>query len=222
MTLTAQARWSGALVLATLALAGCSSVSRGSLEAVRLAVHGESVHPTAASVASTPYYQMQADGPDGGAVLILASTDGGRLGWYGSGKDIVLTRDGLVVKTVGLSQDLESSTFIGDDPFHAGLQKLASPRDAQRRLDWSPGYRYGLVAHSHLEPRGIEQVDILGTVHALRRVDETLTVTDAGTTLHNRYWIDPADGFIWKSRQYVAPGLPLELTQLRPYRVATP
>ena len=222
MKFAARMRWSVTIALASIAIAGCTSVSRGSLEAVRLAVHGESVHPTADSVAATPYYQMQVNGPQGEAILILAGDDDGRLGWYGSGKDIVVTRDGLVVKTAGLPQDLDGSAFVGPDPFHDGLHILTGARDATRRLDWSPGYRYGNVAQSHLEPRGMEDVEILGTVHRLRRVDETLRVASIGSTLHNRYWVDPTDGFIWKSRQYVAPGLPLELIQLRPYRHGAP
>jgi hypothetical protein len=42
----------------------------------------------------------------------------------------------------------------------------------------------------------------------------------AGFAGVNHYWVDPADGFIWKSHQFVAPGLPLDLVQLRPYRDA--
>lgn len=177
---------------------------------------GESVHPTAASVAATPYFQMQANGSAGEAILVLASADRGRLGWYGSGNDIVFTRDGLVVKTVGLPQNLDGLAFPTGNPFESGLQRLHGPLDYTRRMDWSPGYRYGVVVQARLEPQGMEDVDILGTVHHLRRVDEELK----GSGLHvtNRYWVDPADGFIWKSRQYIAPDFPLELILLRPYR----
>lgn len=205
-----------ALVLA--ALTACSSVSRGSLESLRLAMRRETVHPTAASVAATPYFQLQANGPDGEAILILTHVANGELGWYGAGRDAVFTRDGLVVKTVGLPQDLESTAFPGDDPFHDGLQHLTAPVTYTRRVDWSPGYRYGIELRATLEPKSIEEVDILGTVHRLRRVDEHVTVPSLGASMTNRYWVDPADGFIWKSRQYVAPGLPLELIQLQPYR----
>lgn len=212
----------GGVALAALALAGCSSVSRGSLETVRLAIQGEKVEPTAASVAATPYFQLQVNAPGGEAILILARVEHGQLGWYGSGHDIVYTRDGLVVKTVGLPQNLDDSAFPAENPFQAGLQHLRGPMDYTRRMDWSPGYRYGVIVNAHLEPKGLEDVDILGTVHSLRRVDEKLSAPGLGIHMTNRYWIDPADGFIWRSTQYVAPGVPLELIQLQPYRETAP
>jgi hypothetical protein len=206
------------MVSGLLALAGCSSVSRGSLESVRLALRRESLHPTPGSVDATPYYQLQANGPDGDAILILARVEDGRLGWYGAEQEVVFTRDGLVVKTIGLPQNLDDSGFPGSNPFHEGLQRLAAPVDYTRRMDWSPGYRYGVIAQAHLEPKALEDVDILGTVRRLRRIDERVSLPAAGGTMNNRYWIDPSDGFIWKSRQYVAPGFALELIQLRPFR----
>ncbi|NID03401.1 hypothetical protein HBF26_00770 [Luteibacter jiangsuensis] len=211
----------GGIGLLLTALTACSSVSRGSLESLRLAVRRETVHPTPASVAATPYFQMQANGPDGEAILILARVADGELGWYGAGRDAVFTRDGLVVKTVGLPQDLDGTNFPAGNPFHDGLQHLSAPVTYSRRVDWSPGYRYGIALTATLEPKAIEDVDILGTVHRLRRIDEHVSAPALGVSMTNRYWIDPADGFVWKSRQYVAPGLPLELIQLQPYREST-
>lgn len=212
----------GGMGLALAALTACSSVSRGSLESVRLAMRRETVHPTAASVAATPYFQLQANGPDGEAILILARVGNGELGWYGTGHDAVFTRDGLVVKTIGLPQNLDHSALPAANPFHEGLQHLDAPVDYTRRVDWSPGYRYGIELKARLEPKGIEDVDILGTVHRLRRMDEHVSAPSLGVSMTNRYWVDPTDGFIWKSRQYVAPGLPLELIQLQPYRDTPP
>lgn len=203
-----------ALVLALLA--GCSTVSLGSVESVRLAFGGDKVDATPESVAASPYFQLQANSPAGEAILILAKTEQGELGWYGGNHDIVFTRDGVVAHTVGLPQNLDASAFPAENPFHAGLQRLAGPVSYTRRMDWSPDYRYGVILQATLEPKGLENVEILGKVHRLRRFDESLTAR--GVHLSNRYWVDPDDGFIWKSRQFVAPGYPLELIQLRPYR----
>jgi hypothetical protein len=212
----------GGMTLVAIVAAGCSSVSRGSLESVRLAIQGEKVEPTAASVAATPYFQLQVNAPGGEAILILARAEHGLLGWYGSGHEIVYTRDGLVVKTVGLPQNLDDSAFATENPFRTGLQHLDVPLGYTRRMDWSPGYRYGVIMNARLEPKGLEDVQILGTAHSLRRVDEDLSAPGLGIHMSNRYWVDPEDGFIWKSRQYIAPGVSLELIQLRPYRETTP
>jgi hypothetical protein len=198
------------------ALAACSAVSSGSVQAIRLAVHGESVHPTAESVAASPYYQLQANGPDGEAILVLGKVEDGKLGWYGQGDDILFTRDGVLVKTVGLPQNLGAMALSGAaDPFATGLQHVNAPMSYMRTVDWSPGYRYGVVMQATLTPESTDNVEILGTTHHLRRYDEHLSGPAGSYT--NRYWVDPADGFIWKSRQYVAPGFPIELIALRPY-----
>jgi hypothetical protein len=183
-------------------------------------MQGEKVKPTAASVAAEPYFQLQANAPGGEAILILAGVERGQLAWYGSAHDIVFTRDGLLVKTVGLPQNLDSTMFPSDNPFRTGLQQLHAPLEYTRRMDWSPGYRYGVVMHARLEPGALEDVEILGSVRHLRRVDEHLSAP--GMHMTNHYWVDPVDGFIWKSKQYATPDYPLELIQLRPYREAAP
>lgn len=186
------------------------------MEAIRLAVHGETVHPTAESVAASPYYQLQANGPEGEAILVLGKVEDGRLGWYGRGDDIVFTRDGMLIKTVGLPENLDATALEGaENPFASGLQHVTAPQSYTRTMDWSPGYRYGVVMQATLSPGAMDDITILGVRHHVRRYDEQLSGPAGSFT--NHYWVDPADGFIWKSRQYVAPGFALELIQLRPY-----
>ena len=216
--------WRASLRLAALAaaswiVAGCTDVSLGSVDTIRQAVGGGTeVHPTAASVAAEPYYQLQVQAPDGDAILLLASVQGDLQGWFGPDGQAVFLRHGVLVKTVGLEANLDHVAFDGGDPFAAGLQHVQAPVAYRRVLDWSPGYRYGISAVVQLEPRDVENVEILGEVHRLRRYDEHVRAD--GFDVTNRYWVDPADGFIWKSRQHVAPGQTLELIQLRPYREA--
>lgn len=206
-----------ALAAASCAATACTDVSMGSMESVRQAIGGgTSVRPTAASVAAEPYYQLEVTAPGGEAVLLLASVSGDVQGWYGPDGQALFLRHGVLVRTVGLEENLDGATFDGSDPFATGLQHVQAPVAYRRVLDWSPGYRYGIVADATLEPLGVEDVDILGQVHRLRRYDER--VRAHGFDVVNRYWADPVDGFIWKSRQHAAPGQTLELVQLRPYR----
>ena len=160
--------------------------------------------------------------PGGEAILILGSVEGDLEGWYGRQGTAVFLRDGVVVRTVGLPQNLDATRWPASDPFAAGLQTLHAPMEDSRVLDWSPGYRYGVGVRGQLIPAGTERVDILGTVHALRRVDERVDDRAAGFKGTNHYWVDPADGFIWKSHQLIAPGLALDLTVLRRYRKPHP
>jgi hypothetical protein len=62
-----------------------------------------------------------------------------------------------------------------------------------------------------LTPAGHEQISILDTIHDVLRVDEQLSAPALHYRATNHYWVDPRDGFIWKSEQQVAPGLALQL-----------
>jgi len=215
-------RW-GVAALLTL-LAGCASTKYGrAVDAVKLAMHGRHPEvPSAAAVNAKPYFQMQAVSPDGSAVLIFGGAEGDLQGWYGSGGDALFLDHGLVVRTIGLRGNLDDTRWPAGNPFRDGLQHLEGAVETTRIVDWSPGYRYGITATSRLVPARMESVSILGTVHQLRRIDETLSVPEVGFVAQNTYWVDPSDGFVWRSHQVIAPGFPLDLLALRPYRGGKP
>jgi hypothetical protein len=214
--------WRRALLawpLLLLGIHGCTDLSKSSISAVKLAVHhAPRVEPTATEVAAKPYFQLEATSPDGSAVLILGNVDGHREAWYGAHQVVVFIEHGRIVQTVGLSQNLDGLRLPADDPFAHGLQTLATPVNYSFDKDWSPGYRYGVQVDARLIPAGREQISILGTTHQVLRVDEQINVPIAHLRATNHYWVDPQDGFVWKSEQQVAPGLTLQLVQLRPYR----
>jgi hypothetical protein len=209
--------------LLLLGVHGCTDLSRSSIDAMKLAVHeSPSVEPSADEVAAKPYYQLEATSPQGSAVLILGNVDGHREAWYGTHQTVVFIEHGRVVQTVGLSQNLDGLHLPANDPFVRGLQTLAAPMEYSRDEDWSPGYRYGVHVEARLTPAGSEQITILGTTHQVLRVDEQLSAPAAHYRATNHYWVDPQDGFVWKSEQQVVPGLTLKLLQLRPYREKQP
>lgn len=205
-----------------LSLAGCTDASRSSVDAIRLLARGQAkVKPTAQDVAAKPYYQLHAITANGDAVLILGNVDGQRELWYGRDGAVVALQNGRVTQTIGLPQNLDGSRMpAASDPFVIGLQKLEAPLTYQREDDWSPGYRYGIAVTATLRPSGMTDIDILGTSHHVMLVTEELKTSAGGFHASNRYWVDPADGFVWKSEQSVMPGLTFKLEQLRPYRGA--
>lgn len=208
-------------------LFGCASTETSSyhnlVETTRLAMHrARPGEPTAASVQAKPFFQLRAVSPDGQAVMNLGGDENGFQGWYGNGGDAIFLEHGQIVRTIGLRQNLDDSRWPDANPFAAGLQTLGASFDGERIIDWSPGYRYGLSEKEHLTVAGMEDVTILGTIHHLRRIDERVSVPAVGFTAENHYWVDPADGFVWKSQQVVAPGLRLDLTELKPYRKNAP
>lgn len=209
--------------LLLLGLHGCTDLSHSAIDTMKLAAHPHPhVLPTAAEVAAKPYYQLQVTSPQGSAVMILGNLDGHREAWYDPHQAIVFIEHGRIVQTVGLAQNLDGLQLPASDPFAHGLQTLTAPVDYSFSTDWSPGYRYGVHVDARLIPVGSEQITILGTPHQVLRVDEQLSAPAAHYRAVNHYWVDPQDGFVWKSEQQVAPGLALQLVQLRPYREQQP
>ena len=126
------------------------------------------------------------------------------------------------ISTNGFQRDLEQarSMPVFGDSFPARAFAM-SERPA---TDFTPGSLVQTgrdldVAVTGTLSRGaLEQVDILGSRRTLQRFDERLQ--GGGMSGRNVYWADPVTGFIWKSRQHLAPGRVAELTQLKPYRTA--
>lgn len=204
-----------ALVLLAIGLSGCGVVGRTSIKTVQLAMQGKpDIEPTAADVSANPYPQIKVTGPRGGAVLVLGNIDGDRQAWYSNDRSIVFLEDGLLVGTHGGTPELQDMRIEGENPFHA-LHRVQAPVTVQRQYDVMPGYRFGMPVSGTLERLGTENVEILGNTHALLHVRERLKGQDWNR--ENHYWVDPANGFIWKSLQAIAPDASLEIIQLKPY-----
>lgn len=204
-----------AVLLLTLAISSCGTIGRSSVKAVRLAIQGApDVQAVAGNVAANRFPQIKVTGPNGGAVLVLGNLDEGRQAWYSSERSIVFLREGVVVATHGGNPELRQMTIIGANPFH-DLRQLKSGTQVERRYDVMPGHRYGMRVIGTLQMQGREQVQILGRARELMHVRERLS--GHGWKHDNHYWVDPANGFIWKSVQAIAPDTRLEITQLKPY-----
>lgn len=218
-------RWHGFLLAwpVLLGLHGCTDLSSSAIDTMKLLTHRHAhIEVTAAEVAAKPYYQLEVTSPQGSAVMILGNLDGHREAWYDANHAIVFIEHGRVVQTVGLAQNLDGLQLPANNPFARGLQTLTMPVHYSFNMDWSPGYRYGVHVDARIVPAGSEQITILGVPHNVLRVDEQLSAGAAHYRATNHYWVDPQDGFVWKSEQQVAPGLMLQLVQLRPYREQQP
>ncbi|MFV7454776.1 YjbF family lipoprotein [Stenotrophomonas maltophilia] len=209
----------GALLLvavAALLFTGCTTGSRSTLDTFRLITH-RPAQATAEGVASNRFPQMQVETPDLTAVAVLGYVDGGRQQWF-AGSHAVFEMDahGLLLGGSGLGQQWHAR-IDGPSPFD-DLRTVTTPVAVQRRYDWIPAYQVDVAVTGILSRGELEQVEILGSRRTLRRFDEQLQ--GGGMSGRNVYWADPATGFIWKSRQHLAPGRVAELTQLKPYRPA--
>lgn len=202
--------------LTLTALSGCTTGSRATSNAFSLLLNRD-VQATAEQVASIPYPQLQIKANDLSSVAVLGHVDDQRLAWYAGSEAIFYTTpNGLLTGTAGLSRSYETR-MVGDSPFD-NLNMVTGVVKVRREFDWLPAYELGAEVNGRLMRKREETVEILGRSMKLIRFEEHLT--GAGLNETNIYWADPRTGFIWRSKQYLAPGYSVDLIQLKPYRLS--
>lgn len=208
-------RWLMSALLLVV-LSGCATGSNPAFDTMRLVIAGgPKVTADAKAVAESPYARLQMEGAGLRAVMVLGNDDAGLQSWYGDSRHLLFLRNGLLVGSAGLAANADDIRIEGDNPFEHLPAVGEQPVAVTRRYDWRDGYRYGVQVDSELSRRGSETVEILGIPRELVRYEETLR--GPGVRAKNEYWADQ-DGFIWKSRQLLAPGTMVEMVVLKPYR----
>lgn len=198
-------------------LAGCNPLMTASLDTFKAAVSGPApLTLTQAQVDAVPYPQIKVSTLSSEGVMALIRQRGDLQFWVASGKQVLLLRDGLVVRTVGLGVDLDGTCWQGQSPFELGLHRVPEGYRSTRQIDVVDGYRMGVTLTSRMTRKGFETIEILDKPYTLLRVDED--VEAPGFQARNRYWVNPGDGFIVQSEQHLTPRLTLFITQLQPTR----
>ena len=204
-------------LVACLLLCGCSPLMQGSIDTFKASVlNAEPLQLTAADVAAVPYAQILVTTPSSQGVMAKVRQQGDLQFWVASGKQVLLMRDGLVVRSVGLEPSLDGTRFDGESPFKRGLQHIADGETSTRWIDIYKGEQVGLAVNSRFRRKGLETVTILGQPHALQRIDEAFEIPALGFSATNRFWVRPDDGLVLQSQQYLTPELALKIVHLRP------
>jgi len=204
-------------------LAGCNPLMTASIDTFKAAVTGpRPLTLTQAQVEAVPFPQIKVTTVSSEGVMALIRQRDDLQFWVASGKQVLLLRDGLVVRTVGLGADLDGTRWQGRSPFQQGLHRVPDGYRSTRRIDLVDGYRLGIAVTSRMTRKGMETLEILDKPYTLLRVDEDIEAEALGFTTRNRYWVDPANGFIVHSEQHLTPRLTLTITQLQPTRKDAP
>ena len=211
----------GVCLMAAALLCGCNPLMSASLNNLKAAVVGpDEVEVTPAEVAGVNYPQLKLTTPSGSGVLALVREREDLQFWVASGKQVLLLRDGLAVRSIGLGLegDLDGTRLADNSPFKRGLHQVPDGFTTRRWIDLYKGQEVGVIVNSRFTRGATETLTILDNDYAVLRVDEQIDAPAIGRSATNRYWVDPRDGFIVQSEQQLTSQLRVKLVQLTPDR----
>jgi hypothetical protein len=209
-------------VTALLAAGGCSSeqsVWRQYFQLIRQGVSGGFGSSTVSrdQAASIPYASLgyRVDG-GGQALLVLATDTNGEQLWTAASHVVLLTRDGRILRSVGLPHNRTMMPQAGAvlPSLHDALK---APVRSTRLVDWPDLGTYSVPLSCLATARGSQLISILGTNLVTTRVDETCQSANPRWSFTDNYWLDADTGFVWRSTQHLHPaGSTVQIDILRP------
>ena len=209
------------LALPALFLAACDALPEATQawKTAELAFQGRPDAPiTRSQIEASPYASVRAKmGSSGRVVMVLGRYDAPDLHWISADRVAIATRNGRIVKTAGLSENLKNTDFLGPDPVADGLHQLVGTTTVRRLIDIDAGNHFGVPVTSQLTPQGRETIEVLERTYETIVVRETNVAKILDWEFENYYWVDPDTGFVWKSLQHATPNTPpVELEVLKP------
>ena len=199
--------------LALLA-AGCSSSNSGNTNYSQfyqimrqsLSASFGNMRVTREQAAAIPYATLGYS-LDGGnqIILILATDNGGELLWTSAAHVVIVTRDGRIVRTLGLGHDLSGLTARDNAAPAAPAAAIQAPFTTTRLEDFPELGLYGVIVSCRAHAVGRQAIKILGQAVSTIRVDEACQSRKPEWSFVDSYWVDGDNGLVWRSRQHVHP-----------------
>ena len=144
---------------------------------------------------------------DGGnqAMLILATESSGELLWTSAAHVVIVTRDGRIVRSLGLDHDLSGLTTPNNATTPPLSMALQAPFNSTRLEDFPELGFYGVQVSCRAHMTGRQRIKILGQAMSTVRVDESCHSRQPDWSFTDNFWLDSESGQVWRSRQHVHP-----------------
>tara|TARA_A100001011_G_scaffold384518_1_gene457238 strand:+ start:216 stop:902 length:687 start_codon:yes stop_codon:yes gene_type:complete len=179
-----------------------------SYQAIKNAIFGFPDNEISPSLVNNiPYASMLlkiGKGPSGLLILESKSTDG-RYTWLSADGVYIVTKEGRIVSTRGLPNNLINQIIPIED-FAELLE--GNKKESKYYYSFDKPILRNLDLNIKYEKGKLEEVDILGQKRKLKIIYEVGRNDYLGWNFKNKYWIDE-ENFVWKSEQSISPKLPV-------------
>lgn len=197
---------------AALLLAGCNSSGNSTysqfykIAKQSVAASFGNVRVTREQAAAIPYASIGYS-LDGGNqnILVLATDNGGEQLWTAATHVVLVIRDGRIVRSVGLGNDLAGSSTRESGGLPAPAAAVQAPFTSTRLRDYPDSGQYGVSLTCRSSARGRETIKLLGQAIDTVRVDEACTSSTLHWSFVDTYWVDAQSGLAWRTRQHIHP-----------------
>ncbi len=141
-----------------------------------------------------------------------------QLKWLSAEKEMLVTQNGRLVKTVNLHQhDLINTLSNEPDPLALGLHLKTTPKKWKRVIDVAPNH-FGIELNASFDLRGEATIDINDKKITALYVIETVKGLNQPFYYQNQFWLEPSTGRVLKSIEKPTPYTEhLTLTHLKPF-----
>ena len=146
-------------------------------------------------------------GKGSSGLIILESVNFDSYIWVSKDNVYLKTRDGRIVQTEGLFNNLTNLT-LPNQSFEEVLNDPETATDYLSYYSYDQPYLLDLPVEVSIVNKGQQEIKILGEVKKLILIEESISNHEIRWSAKNLFWVDPKDHFVWKSIQHISPKLP--------------
>lgn len=173
-----------------------------------------------ATIEDLPYASMIAkigNGPQ--SLVILSNVSFRDFYWYSADLDLLVTRNGRLIRTAGLPRNLSNTIFFETD-FLVDRKQITNQDNLtyRRQIDLDIDEMYGVMIFAKTKMVGIETITIAERSYQTIHLKEICRSDQVDWSFENHFWRDVDTGFVWRSIQYYVPSSPPLLMEIaKPY-----
>lgn len=148
------------------------------------------------------------------SLLILGKIAGPDLHWFSADREVLVTRHGRIVQTVGLPENIDATEMMGRDFLEPGSPRMET---YQRRIDIGQSRAFGIRIESRFREVNTSAQRVGSKELALTLIEEQCVSRDLNWQFINQYWLDTKH-YCWRSKQTLGPsGKTLSFAVTKPY-----